>query len=169
LVERSRPRSARDAVAGLLVAVVLVVGLSGCSGGASARRFCDEVGRVPVISSADQLRGPGGQATLDDLRAALDRLRSRSPSDVRDDVATLSKVTGQLQEALRRQDEGDAAARDQARTQLDAGLSAFEDASTRVVDYTKRACGVDLSGTTAPTPAGEPGTPTGSGATTTRG
>jgi hypothetical protein len=131
---------------GLIALLVAGVGLASCrGGGASAERFCEEVGRVPVISSADQLRGPGGQATLTELRDALDRLRAAAPGEVRDDVTTLGEVTRQLQEALRRQDEGDDAARDRARQQLDDRLAQFEEASKRIVGYTKRTCGVDLT------------------------
>jgi hypothetical protein len=106
-----------------------------------------------VISSADQLRGPGGQATLTELRDALDHLRAAAPGEVRGDVATLALVTGQLQEALRRQDEGDDAAKDRARQQLDDGLARFEEASKRIVGYTKRTCGVDLTTVSTPTTA----------------
>src|SRR5215212_5941495 len=112
-------------LASAALVIAAVAAAASCSAGASAKRFCGEVGKVPVVSSADQLRGPGGQATLSQLRGALDRLADRAPSDVHADVVTLSKVTGQLQEALARQDEGDEAARDRARAELDGGLATF--------------------------------------------
>jgi hypothetical protein len=151
-----------------LVSVIVSIGalaaLCGCAGGASAARFCDDVGRVPVISSADQLRGSGGQATLADLRTALDHLHGRSPDPVADDVATLSRVTGQLQEALRSQDAGDEASADRLRGDLDASLSTFEAASARVVAYSQQTCGLHLdtaASTTAATtkPGGTPPAP----------
>ena len=118
-----------------------------------------------TIGQRQSDRGPGGQATLSQLRDALDRLHSRAPSDIRPDVATLSKVTGQLQEALLRQDQGDETARDQARTELDAGLATFEESSGRIVDYTKRTCGLDLTGATTSAPGGAPAAPGGSAPT----
>ena len=143
------PDDRRRTAVALVIAVSIgaVVALAGCSAaGASAERFCKDVGRVPVISSADQLRGPGGQATLSDLRGALDRLHGRSPDQVADDVATLARVTGQLQDALREQDAGDQAATERIRGDLDASLATFEAASARVVAYSRQTCGVDLDG-----------------------
>jgi hypothetical protein len=131
----------------IVASIGAVVGLAGCSAaGAGAERFCRDVERVPVISSADQLRGPGGQATLSDLRSALDRLHGRSPEEVADDVATLARVTGQLEDALREQDAGDQAATERVRGDLVASLATFEAASTRVVAYSRQTCGVDLGG-----------------------
>ena len=130
------------------------VALAGCSaGGDRAVRFCKDVGQVPVISSADQLLGTGGQATLADLRSALDELHGRAPDQVADDVATLARVTGQLQEALREQDAGDQAAVDRVRGDLDASLSTFEAASARVVAYSQQTCGLDLGGAASSTTA----------------
>jgi hypothetical protein len=165
-----RPSGLRSRLAAGLLGLAWLAGVPGCGGdGASAERFCEEVGRVPVVSSADQLRGPGGQATLSELREALDRLRAAAPGDVRDDVTTLGEVTGQLQEALRRQDEGDEAAKDRARRQLDDGLAAFEEASKRIVGYTRRTCGVDLTGTVSSTTAVTAGVTTGPPSSTTAG
>ena len=133
--------------AGLVLLTGGAVALSGCSGGGDrAARFCHDVGQVPVISSADQLQGAGAQATLTDLRSALDDLHGRAPDQVADDVATLARVTGQLQEALREQDAGDQAAVDRVRGDLDASLSTFEAASARVVAYSQQTCGLDLGG-----------------------
>jgi hypothetical protein len=124
--------------------VVLGAALA-CSGpDTSPAAFCAEVGRVPVVTSADQLQGKGGQATLSDLQSALRRLRSHSPKDVRADVLTLADVTGRLKQALQRQAEGDAAARDKLTADLNAQLAAFQAASQRIVAYTKQTCGIDL-------------------------
>jgi hypothetical protein len=130
---------------GLVLLLVLVV--RACrQPDAGAAAFCAEVQRVGAIRTAEQLQGQGGQATLADLRSSLDRLRSRSPGAVRGDVATLGDVTRRLQDALDQQDRGSQAERDRATAELDAGLTAFEQASTRVVDYAQRTCGLDLDG-----------------------
>lgn len=169
-----RRRSVLRALA-LLATVGGAATLIGCGGGeASAARFCADVGQVPVISSADQLQGTGGQAALTDLRSALDHLRGRAPDPVADDVATLSRVTGQLQDALREQDAGDQDAVDRARGDLDASLSTFEAASARVVAYSQQTCGLDIgrgaanataAATGAPTTETTGGDPTGTSAT----
>jgi uncharacterized membrane protein YccC len=166
---RSRRLSLRAAA--LLVSATGALALAGCSaGGDRAAGFCKDVGQVPVINSADQLQGTGGQATLADLRSALDDLHGRAPDQVADDVATLSRVTGQLQAALREQDAGDQAAADRVRGDLDASLSTFEAASARVVAYSRQTCGLDLGGAASSTTAAPRNdTPTGAGTDDTGG
>jgi hypothetical protein len=101
------------------------------------------VGTVPVITSTDQLQGPQGEGSLDRLQSALRRLRERSPSDVRDDVATLATVTGKLQDALRKEAADPGSAQKDAAA-LDAPLAAFQAASERIVRYTEQTCGIQL-------------------------
>ena len=166
---RGRRRLSLRAAA-LLVSAGGAMALAGCStGGDRAARFCKDVGQVPVISSADQLQGTGGQATLADLRSALDDLHGRAPDQVADDVATLSRVTGQLQAALREQDAGDQATVDRVRGDLDASLSTFAAASARVVAYSRQTCGLDLGGAAPSTTAAPGGDETGTTDTSTTG
>jgi transposase len=133
--------------AGLALVVVLALVVRACrQPDAGAEAFCAEVQRIRTITTAEQLQGQGGQATLAELRSALGQLRTRSPGAVRGDVATLADVTGRLQDALDQQDRGNQAERDRATAELDASLAAFEQASARVVDYAQRTCGVDLDG-----------------------
>lgn len=133
------------AAAGLALLLVAVLVFRACRApDAGAEAFCAQVQRVRAITTAEQLQGQGGQATLADLRSALGDLRARSPGAVRADVTVLADVTGRLQDALDQQDRGNQADRDRATAELDAGLAAFERASLAVVDYTRRTCGVDL-------------------------
>ena len=129
--------------AGLVAGVV--AGLAGCRSGSdtSPGAFCASVGTVPVITSADQLQGEGGQATLKALEDALRRLRSKAPADVRDDVATLTSVTAKLADALRKTD-ADPAGQAGAAAGLEAPLAAFQTASERIVQYTEQTCGIEL-------------------------
>jgi hypothetical protein len=132
--------------AGVTVLVLLLLVVRACrQPDAGPEAFCAHVQRVRTITTAEQLQGQGGQATLADLRSALGQLRARSPGAVRGDVATLVDVTRRLQDALDSQDRGSQAQRDRATAELDASLAAFEQASARVVDYAQRTCGVDLN------------------------
>lgn len=133
---------------GAATALALLV-VPACRGGASREAFCRRVVDVPVVNDADTLVEPGGEELLDELVSALEELRAASPGEVRPDLNTLVDVTRDLREVL--QEGGADASAQEVMAELRAGLAYYGAASGRVVAYTERACGIDLT-TATPVP-----------------
>lgn len=129
-------------------ALALLV-LPACRGGGSREAFCRRVVEVPVVNDADTLVEPGGEELLDELVEALEGVRSVAPGDVRPDLNTLVDVTRDLRSVL--DEGGPGSAEEEVLAELRAGLAYYGAASERVVAYTERACGIDLT-TATPVP-----------------
>ncbi|MPY93188.1 MAG: hypothetical protein GEV08_09010 [Acidimicrobiia bacterium] len=140
----------RRVVAGVLagtgLAVVVLAG-GGCRQQGSREAFCAQVVEVPVVSDADTLVAPGGEDLLDGLLEGLEDLHDASPGEVRPDVGTLVSVTKDLREVLREADPE--RADEETLAELRSGLAYYGAASERVVAYTSRTCGIDLTTVTA--------------------
>jgi hypothetical protein len=114
-----------------VLVVMLGVGLSGCGGdeGASVASFCAEVKKDTELFK--QIGGT--QDAINRANTALKELVNNSPSEVKDDVQTLSDGFEK------------AAAGDFAGVRRNA--ADFLAATKRVVAYTKKECGFDLDAT----------------------
>jgi hypothetical protein len=128
---------------GALVALLALVGLGGCSDDdGDATRFCEDLAAFrdqgPIFPTrADGAREP-------DLRA-LDRLREladHSPSEVRDDLATL---VGYAEDLVRESQIGT-----ESGSSFSAGdrwsRSVVESAQSAVIQYAASTCDLDLAG-----------------------
>lgn len=127
-----------------IAAVAAALSLGGCSGSSSGSReaFCTTVTEVPVIRDVATLIEPQGSGALVELLDSLERLRRASPRPVRRDVDTLLAVTRDLSAAL---DDAAAGTVGPPLASLQQNLDDFAAASSRVVDYTSRSCGLDIS------------------------
>jgi hypothetical protein len=101
---------------------------------------------VPVVNDADTLVEPGGEELLDELVDALEDVRSAAPGEVEPDLNTLVDVTRDLRQVL--EEGGTGAAPEEVLAELRAGVAYYGAASERVVAYTERACGIDLTSVT---------------------
>lgn len=124
---------------------VLMLGAA-CSGGSegSVQAFCDRAGKVEVVTTSEELVGPGGTRRAIELVTALEGLRDVAPEDIRGDVTTMVTVAGNLRDALAAEAGEDEAARSQTKDALTRSMAGFEPASDAVVAYTRKTCGINL-------------------------
>jgi len=137
-------RPARRASTIGAVVVGLAAVLVGCGDSSSdTEAFCAQVRRVPVITDRLQLATPDPTTAATRLVDELERLRNASPRAVRSDVAVLLDLSEVLTTALTTTDE---AVRADALAELETRRVEWEEASSSVVAYTSRTCGIDLGG-----------------------
>jgi hypothetical protein len=128
------------------VAVVVgLIALVGACGGSTSdtEAFCAQVRRVPVITDRLQLASPDPTTASAELVDELERLRNAAPRAVRSDVAALLELSEVLATALTTTDD---TTRAEALAELESRRVEWEEASSSVVAYTSRTCGIDLGG-----------------------
>lgn len=130
-------------------AASLLVGGAACTRDqGSDEAFCKEVRRTPTLESvvsgfADA--DPEELATrLDAARDAFERLRRSAPDAIRGDVGSVVDLAGEVITAVEDHHDDPEAVAAQVRKAVDRHDDAAK-ASTKVVAYAKKTCGVDLN------------------------
>jgi hypothetical protein len=130
------------ACAALLVAVAAI---AACSSG-STEAFCDEATAAATDNPAAVFASwdPANPATTERLvqaTAQLHQLADVAPPEIADDAGLIATTADDITELLTelQGDELDAALRER-----EEEFAAFDQASGRVVDFTRTQCGIDL-------------------------
>jgi hypothetical protein len=128
------------------VATLLAAGCGATDQG-SIETFCDRAPRIEVVSTFEELVGPGGGKRVAEVVTALAELAEVAPPEIRAEVTTMAEVSADLRDALAAERGDDEAARATTKDELTEGLERFGDASESVVAYTRKTCGVNLNET----------------------
>jgi hypothetical protein len=133
-------------------ALLVTAGLAGACDSGSTQAFCDEAADAASDNPAAVFAAwdPANPATTERLVHATDQLHQLAdvaPPEIADDAGLIATTADDLTELLTelQGDELDAALRDR-----EDEFAAFDQASGRVVDFTRTQCGVDLQ---APPPS----------------
>jgi len=151
------PVPARRRLACLTLSLALVLAV-GCSSG-STEAYCDEAAVVAGDNPAGVFAAwdPANPAAGDELTHAADRLHEladAAPAEIADDAGLIASTADDLAELLTdlQGDELDAALRER-----EEAFTEVDEASRRLIDFTRTECGVDLevASPTTTAPVGE--------------
>ena len=127
----------------MLAALAVAAACSGRDDG-SIQAFCDQAAKVEVVTTSEELVGPGGTRRATELVTALEGLRDVAPKEIRGEVDTMVAVSGNLRDALVAEEGDDETTRSESKDTLAESLAKFAPASDAVVAYTRKTCGINL-------------------------
>ncbi len=129
----------------MTLAALALVGAA-CSGGdsGSVQAFCDQAAKVEVVTTSEELVGPGGTRRATELVTALESLRDVAPDEIRGDVVKMVTVSGNRRDAVIAEAGDDEVARSETKDALTKTMADFQPASDAVVAYTRKTCGINL-------------------------
>jgi hypothetical protein len=117
---------------------------SGTGAHANTSAYCNQARQVQQADSPAAAASPGG---LKNLFASFDKLASVAPGQIAPSVHTLSGFYDRFLSALGSASPSDqTAVRNAESTALGNQQSQVQGAAQKVLDYTKKTCNIDLSG-----------------------
>jgi hypothetical protein len=138
-------------LAAACAAALVLVGAPACSDddGGSREAFCAALPRTPDLATVlDDLDGTPPAELEPRLDDGVDRFRDledAAPDQIRDEVGRVADVVEEILDVVREHADDREVLRDEL-TERDGRLLAVGPAAQRVVDYARRACGVELGG-----------------------
>ncbi|HWC37704.1 MAG TPA: hypothetical protein VG476_04195 [Acidimicrobiales bacterium] len=149
-----RPAAALGCVATVSVAVAACGGGTPSSSSSSNASYCNEARQVQQAGNA-LASNPDGLANAFDT---FDKLANVAPSQIAPSVQTLRSFYGRVLTALgsTRPSQNPQALTNAVNTAAKGQENQLRSAGQQVTDYTKRTCGIDLSGSSGSTTTTKP-------------